>query len=271
MHHKTRIIAEIGSNHLGDMKIAESMIQVAAEIGVDFVKFQSWQAKKLRKDFPDYEPTFKRHEKTEISDEDHCNLLDLCQKYGVEFLTTCFDMDRIDFLTSLDLKHIKVASPDSTSFTLIDKLIEVFPHVIISTGMTEQDELEKLIRHVKGAHVTLMHCVSLYPTPLDRINLDRMEWIQSQGIDAGFSDHSLGTEAAKLAIAMGASFLERHFTLSRSLPGKDQAMSTEPCELKELVEWSYAVPKMRGESKPPLTEAEKKLRGIYTGKWGDNR
>lgn len=98
-----------------------------------------------------------------------------------------------------------------------------------------------------------------------------MEWIKSQGVDAGFSDHTLGTEAGKLAIALGASFLEKHFTLSRSLPGKDQAVSIEPSELQELVEWTDVVSKMRGDSKPPLTEEEKKLRGIYVGKWGDNR
>lgn len=267
---RTQIIADISSNHMGDMRLAEALIAAAADVGVDTVKFQSWQASKLRPDFPDYGATFARHQIAELSDDDHYRLLALCKEYGVTFLTTCFDLQRAYFLSKLGMDSIKVASPDSTSFNLIDKLTDLFNHVIISTGMTTNEEVEKLIDHVSNKNVTILHCISLYPTPLDKVNLERMIWLREQGVKVGYSDHSMGVEAGMLAISLGAEILEKHITLSRYIPGKDQAMSTLPEEFKELVEWSKLVESMRGTANPGLSEAENSVRKIYVGKWGDN-
>jgi N,N'-diacetyllegionaminate synthase len=267
---KTKIIADVSSNHMGDMAIAQSIIKEAAHAGVDIVKFQSWQADRLRHDFPDYENTYQRHKKTELSDDDHRTLIDICNQYGVEFLTTCFDSTRMDFLCSLGLKTIKVASPDSMSLGMIGRLIDKFEHVIISTGMTSDVELKKLVQYVKGKNVTLLHCVSLYPTPIENVNLERMLWIRSMGVDTGFSDHSLGVTAGMFAISLGASILEKHITLSRSLPGKDQAMSTTPDEFKQICEWADCVEKMKGTAQHELSREEEYLQKIYRGKWGNN-
>jgi len=268
---RTKIIADIGANHMGDMAVAEALVRAAAEAGVDTVKFQSWRADRLRPDFPDYEAAYRRHRRTELSDEDHRRLIGLCRDCGVEFLTTCFDLGRVDFLAGLGLRSIKVASPDSTSFRLLDRLLERFEHVIISTGMTPDEELDRLLDHVRGRNVTILHCVSLYPTPPERVNLERMLRIREQGFRAGFSDHSLGTEAGRLAIALGAEILEKHITLSRRLPGKDQAISTTPEEFRELADWARTVERLRGTAQPGLSPAEEELRRIYVGKWGDNR
>ena len=268
---KTKIIADVSSNHMGNMAVAEAMIETAAQVGVDMVKFQSWQAEKLRHDFPDYEGTFKRHRKAELSDEDHEFLMEACRNRGVEFLTTCFDVDRVDFLADIGLRTIKVASPDCTSFRLLDLLMDRFEHLIISTGMTSNDDVEKMIKHVKGHKVTVLHCVSLYPTTLDRVNLARMEWIRTLGVSAGFSDHTRGVEAGTLAIAMGAEILEKHFTLSTSLPGKDQAMSSTPDVFARLSDWANLVVRMKGVQNPALSNEELKLRDIYVGKWGNNK
>lgn len=277
---KTKIIADVSSNHMGDMAVAEALIKEAAHAGVDIVKFQSWQADKLRHDFPDYETTYKRHKKTELSDDDHKRLIDICSKYGVEFLTTCFDSTRMDFLVSLGLKSIKVASPDSMSFGMIGRLIDRFEHVIVSTGMTTDTELKKLVEFVKGVsdplkknnsqNVTLLHCVSLYPTPIENVNLERMLWLRSMGVETGFSDHSLGVTAGMFAIALGASILEKHITLSRSLPGKDQSMSTTPDEFRMLCEWAKSIEQMKGTAEHELSREEEYLRKIYRGKWGIN-
>ena len=267
---KTKIIADVSSNHMGDITVAESLIKEAAHAGVDIVKFQSWQADKLRTDFPEYESTFKRHKKTELSDDDHIRLIEICSKYGVEFLTTCFDSTRMDFLSSLGLKSIKVASPDSMSFGMIGRLMDKFEHVIISTGMTTDSELNKLVKYVTGKNVTLLHCVSLYPTPIEKVDLKRMLWIQSMGVEAGFSDHSLGVVAGMYAIALGATILEKHITLSKSLPGKDQAMSTTPDEFKTLCDWANSIEQMKGTAQHELSREEEYLRKIYRGKWGDN-
>lgn len=268
---RTRIIADMSSNHMGNMAIAEAMISAAAHAGVDTVKFQSWQARKLRADFPDYRATFARHCLSELSDEDHHLLIKVCRDKGVEFLTTCFDLERVDFLAALGLKSIKVASPDCTSFRLLDRLMERFEHIIISTGMATDQEVERMIEHTRGHKVTVLHCVSLYPTPLDRVNLERMNWLRSLGVQVGFSDHTLGVEASMLAIGMGAEIVEKHFTLSRNLPGKDQAMSSTPEEFARLVEWAALVEKMRGEPHPGMSDEEMRLRALYVGKWGDNR
>ncbi len=268
---KVRIVADIGSNHLGNMAIAEAMVSAAAEVGVDMVKFQSWQASKLRPDFPDYQATFARHLSTELSDEDHYRLVNFCREKGVEFLTTCFDLERVDFLAGLGLRTIKVASPDCASFRLLDRLMEKFEHLIISTGMSTDEEVERMIRHTRGHKVTVLHCVSLYPTPLDKVNLERMNWLRSFGVEVGFSDHSLGVEASMLAISMGAQMVEKHFTLSRRLPGKDQAVSGTPEEFAQLVAWAALVEQMKGQAHPGMSEEELKLRALYVGKWGDNK
>ena len=236
----TVIIADCSSNHMGNMDIAFEMIKLAAEAGIDTVKFQSWRADNIPKDFPYYDSVYARHYKTQLSDDDHIRLIEHCNDNNINFLTTCFDIDRVDFLASLGISEIKVASPDCVSFNLLDLLMKKFPRLIISTGMSTDEEIESMINHVKGHDVIVLHCVSIYPTPLDKVNLERIEWLKSFGVRVGFSDHSLGTEASMLAIAMGVEIIEKHFTLSRSLPGKDQSMSTEINEFKRIVEWREA-------------------------------
>jgi N,N'-diacetyllegionaminate synthase len=268
---KTTIIADVSSNHMGDINLAKTMIEIAAKAGVDTVKFQSWKADSLRKDFPDYEATYARHRKTQLSDEDHKTLIDHCRAKGVEFLTTCFDLSRVDFLASLGLKRIKVASPDCGSERLLKALMKKFPSLIVSTGMTPEEDVRKAVEITRGHDVVFLHCVSLYPTPLDKANLRRMDWLKNMGVRVGLSDHSLGTQASKVAIARGAEIIEKHYTLSRQLPGKDQAMSMQPDEFAELCKFRDEVALMEGVETPPLSEEEQRLRGIYVGKWGNNR
>lgn len=268
---KTKIIADISSNHMGNLDIAKAMVEAAAGAGVDVVKFQSWRAGALRKDFPEYAGTFQRHSLTELSDADHVELLSHCALQGVEFLTTCFDLERVDFLASLGLQCIKVASPDCGSVRLLESLMARFPRLIISTGMTPGDEVKRAIEVTRGHDVVFLHCTSIYPTPPEQMNLERMDWLAGHGVRVGSSDHSLGTDAGLIAIARRAEYLEKHFTLSRSLPGKDQAMSTEPAEFRRLVEFRDTVAIMDGVPNPALSAEEQRLRGIYVGKWGDNR
>lgn len=264
---RTRIIAEAGANHNGDIELAKEMIRVAANCGADYIKFQSWQSKNLKLGDPNYE----RHRKSELSDADHLILMEECARSGIQFLTTCFDIGRIEFLASLGLKTIKIASPDCGSAKMISLMKDVFEHLIISTGMSYDQEVEKTAKLLMGYSYTFLHCVSLYPTPLDKVNIARMDWLRQFTPSVGFSDHTLGTEAAKLAIARGTSFVEKHFTLDRGLPGKDQAISVEPAEIKELVEFAAQTEMMMGMERPTLSADEEKMRQIYIGKWGDNR
>ena len=266
-----KIIAEFTSNHLGDERIMTAMLQEAKRLGVDIVKFQSWQAARLRPDFPDYQATYQRHRSAELSDEQHRRLVRQCRELGLEFLTTCFDIHRVEFLASLGISTVKMASPDANSWSLMGRLMERFKTVIISTGLIEHGELEDLLRRVDRRKVVLLHCISLYPTPLAEVNLSRMEWMRAQGFRTGLSDHTEGAEAAMLAIARGAEFVEKHFTLSRALPGKDQAMSATPDVFEQICRWRDQVPLMMGQPIRRLTEMEQQIRATYVGKWGNNR
>lgn len=266
---RTRIIAEIGANHGGDMELAAKMVQSAAEAGADWVKFQSWRADTLPDDYPAEDVAYYR--KCQLSDEDHRFLIGICEANGVRFLTTCFDLGRVEFLASLGLDAIKVASPDLGSHKLLRILKDSFPHLIVSTGMSHDEEVFQAAEVLSGADFTFLHCVSQYPTPLEKVNMARMDWLRGFTSSVGFSDHTRGTAAGKLAIDRGAAFVEKHFTISRDLPGRDQGVSAEPDEIRELAEHAKLTARMVGSAHPGLNETELGLRKRYIGKWGDNR
>jgi sialic acid synthase SpsE len=265
-----RLIAEIGANHLGNLDIARAMIDAALAAGCDTVKFQSWRPEKLAAAFPDYQAAFDRHSRTVLTDSGHAELLNYCRMRGIRFLTTCFDVDRIGFLASLGLEEIKVASPDCGSIRMLELLMKRFSRLIISTGMTEEQDVLRAIDVTRGHDVVFLHCVSLYPTPPDRVNLARMHWLREQGARVGFSDHTMGVDAAMLAVAQGAEIIEKHFTLSRQMPGKDQSVSGEPPEFRTIARWISTVQVVTGAPHPGLSGEERRLREIYVGKWGSN-
>lgn len=268
---KTYIVADASSNHMGNMDLAKGMIELAAKNGVDCVKFQSWKADTLRKNFPDYASTYARHRKSELSDQDHAMLIETCKNNGIDFLTTCFDIERAPFLASLGIGRIKVASPDCGSSRLLEVLMRYFQKLVISTGMTPEEDVRRAIDITRGHDVVFLHCVSIYPTPLDMVNIKRMDWLRSLGVRVGYSDHSMGTEAGKLAICRGAEILEKHYTLSRNLPGKDQSMSMQIDEFADLAKFAKSVEEMEGVENPKISEEEQLLRQIYIGKWGNNK
>jgi N,N'-diacetyllegionaminate synthase len=262
------VIAEVGANHGGDMLLAKEMIRVAAECGADAVKFQSWQSKNLAPGDPNYD----RHRKAELTDENHYELIDSCKKSGVDFLTTCFDVHRVDFLASLGLKAIKVASPDLASSTMIRRLRDKFEYLIISTGMSRDEEVRTTGELLRGTPFAFLHCVSVYPTPAHLVRLRRMEWLRQFTPDVGFSDHTMGSHAAGAAISLGACIIEKHFTTDRSLPGKDQAVSAIPDELREICSLAREIPLLMGRPEDvDILKDEIGNRSRYIGKWGNNR
>ncbi len=175
---KVNIIAEIGSNHNGDMTLAKEMISAAKESGADYSKFQSWREEDLQpgpwdKDVPFFNYKNKRdfYKKAQLSNDNHYELKEYCDKVGIKFLTTCFSNHRADFLSDLGLDTIKVASTDSTNQLMIDNLSHKFDRLIVSTGMTTNAEIKDLcgwLSHCCKKHV-VMHCISMYPTPLEKL------------------------------------------------------------------------------------------------------
>ena len=267
---KTKIIADLTSNHMGDMNVIESMIKTLAINGVDIVKVQSWQADRLRKDVNDYNTNYEYYLKHQLNDDKHWEIKGMCDKYKIQMLATCFDLNRVEYLSTLGLKTVKIASPDTASYKMINKALEVFDHVIISTGSTTKTELEKTIKLCYKKNVTFLHCVTIYPCPLNKVNMKRFIWLKDQGLRVGYSDHTLGTEAAKYAISLGAEYVEKHFTLNRELPGRDQKTSATIDEFIDLVLWCKLINKMRGKFNPSFSVEEKIFRQNYIGKWGDN-
>jgi len=267
-HKKTKIILEAASNHNGNIETAKDMVRTAAAIGADYIKFQSYRAEKLVN--ADDEEV-RRRSSLELSDEDHVVLLEECRNSGIKFLTTPFDMDRIEFLSGLGLEEIKIASPDVGSTLMIEKLKQHFSHLIISTGMATNEEITKTAQLLKDHEFTFLHCVALYPTPPEKAHLIRMNWLRQFTSSVGLSCHSLDLSVAQIAIAQGADFVEQHFTLSRNQEDFGHFFSIEPQEAEKLVRWRDKCAEIIGELYEDCLDEELPMRDQFIGKWGDNR
>jgi len=273
-----KIIAEIASCHNGNIELAKKMIQEVAKTGVDIVKFQSWQAKNVSNSDPDK----KRYESLELSDEAHFILKEECEKNGVEFMTTCYDGDRISFLKSLGLKKIKVASTDLKHFNFLQKLRDNFEEVIVSTGMSTEDEMRKAVDILKTGKYTIMHCVSSYPCPLEKANLKKLLWLKTIADSVGYSDHVHGIEAALFSMGMGVNYIEKHFTLDQNMPQTAHTtgeglkpitthmIADKPEVFKELCKWREKYEIALGSGSLDLLPEEKLTREKYTGRLGKN-
>lgn len=267
MSTKTKVIAEVASNHGGDIQLAKRFIRVAAECGADYVKFQSWQGKNLRPDDPQYDWFIR----SELSDKGHLELMEECQARGIQFLTTCFEAERVRFLASLGLKEIKVGSADTGSYRMLRELRGHFERILISTGMATEDEVRGTAAVLEGQAFTLMHTVSLYPTPVAQANLRRMKWLRQFTPSVGYSDHTIGTGAAKLAIALGADYVEKHFCLGKQGPGRAMVWDMTPQELEEIVTFAREAETLLGDEHLMLTAELQAARRRFIGRFGDNR
>jgi N-acetylneuraminate synthase len=274
MHDPVLIIAEAGVNHDGSLDDACRMIDVAAEAGADVVKFQTFVPEAVltvRAMKAAYQQTntgeggtqLDMVRKLALSRDDHRVLADRCARRGVRFMSTAFDMQSLDFLSGLDMPAIKIPSGDLTWGAMLLAAARVGPPLVVSTGMATLDEvrealtviafgltrtgdpsdpedLERAFAEGQAAlreRVTLLHCTTEYPAPLEAINLRAMDTMaQTFGLKVGYSDHSLGTTVSVAAVARGACVIEKHFTLSRARPGPDHPASLEPDELATMVQ-----------------------------------
>jgi N-acetylneuraminate synthase len=248
------IIAEAGINHNGDVKLAAELVAAAAEAGADAIKIQTH--------FPEHEmlrggataayvgeSLFDLLTRTAVSRDDHLTLRDLAKQKGILFLSTPFSREAADFLETVGVPVFKTGSGELTHVPLQQHIARKGQPMIISTGMSTPDEIDRTVQAVRevGTPFALMHCTSTYPTPYEHVQLDCIPALQAKyGVPVGFSDHTLGSFAAFAAVALGANLFEKHFTVSRSLPGPDQQGSMEPQELRELVQGIRAIEQARG-------------------------
>ena len=248
---KTIIIAEAGVNHNGDINTAKKLIAAAADAGADYVKFQTFKASRLvskSAQKADYQNTntgnsnesqLEMLQKLELSEADHYLLLDYCRQKNIQFFSTAFDLESLEFLKKLGLTLFKVPSGEITNLPYLEKLASIAGEIIISTGMSTMDEIGEAIAALKTistAKITVLHCNTEYPTPFTDVNLRAMDTIKDKfNVAIGYSDHTLGIEVPIAAVTLGATVIEKHFTLDKTLPGPDHAASLEPAELKAMV------------------------------------
>ena len=249
----TLIIAEAGVNHNGSQKLARELIQVAAEAGADLIKFQTFaadrlvtgSAKKADYQLVTTEAQESQHEmirKLELSREVHEELIEYCQQCGIGFFSTGFDIQSVSLLAELGLDRFKIPSGEITNLPYLQHLGSYGKPIILSTGMAKLGEIEAALEVLEASGTTrekvaVLHCNTEYPTPMEDVNLRAMCAIRDGlGVQVGYSDHTLGIEVPVAAVAMGATVIEKHFTLDRNIQGPDHRASLEPAELKAMVQ-----------------------------------
>lgn len=274
-----RIIAEAGVNHNGSLDLAKRLVDVAADAGADFVKFQTFKAENIvtrdaakaeyqKKNIDDGDDSqFGMLKRLELSEDDHIEVMHYCESRGIQFLSTAFDLESIDFLHSLGLKIWKIPSGEITNYPFLRKIAQFNEEVIMSTGMCDADDVRAAMNALADNgqdlnKVALLHCTTQYPTPMSDVNLKAMCALKDFVEHVGYSDHTQGIEIPVAAVALGADVIEKHFTLSREMPGPDHKASLEPDELKAMVKAIRNVEQALGDGKKRVADAEKSNRAV---------
>jgi N,N'-diacetyllegionaminate synthase len=262
----TFIIAEAGSNHDGKIEKVKKLIDIAADAGVDAVKFQAFKADKLF----NTEETVRKLKKIEFKEGWYEEIFEYAHNKGIILLFSVFDEKTVDILSNYDMVAYKIASYELLHFPLLEEIIKKNKPIILSTGMANQLEVDKVINWINSKghdQIMVMHCVSQYPAQIDDVNLNSITVLKKYNLPVGFSDHTLGIYASIAAVAMGSNIIEKHFTISRSMDGPDHSYSLEPSELKEMVNGIRQVDKMLGveEITPSIYEVNQResRRAIY--------
>ncbi|HEY5750340.1 MAG TPA: N-acetylneuraminate synthase [Chryseolinea sp.] len=275
MTNKTLIIAEAGVNHNGDLDLAKQLIDVAASAGADFVKFQTFTAEKLvsaaavkadyqQKNFSGQDNSqLNMLKKLELDETKHRLLMDYARDRGIAFLSTAFDLESVDMLNALGIPLFKIPSGEVTNLPLIQKIGRLGKPVILSTGMCNLADIEAALEALyrvgtEKKSITVLHCNTQYPTPMNDVNLSAMQTIgQAFDVPVGYSDHTTGIEVPIAAVALGATVIEKHFTLDRNLPGPDHKASLEPSELIDMVRSIRNIEKALGSPLKRPSDSEK--------------
>ena len=267
---KTFIIAEAGVNHNGSYNLAKKLVDAAKYCKADAIKFQTFKAansiskfaKKIKyqkKSKNDKISQLNMLKKLELSKSEFIKLKNYCKKKKILFLSTPKSIDDARFLNKIGIKIFKIGSGDILDFELLNYISKTKKKVILSTGMSTLKEIKKAAQFFDKKKLNLLHCVSLYPTPVNLANLKTIPFLKNRlGIECGFSDHTLGYEVSLGAVSLGAHIIEKHLTLNKKLPGPDQKTSLSVEEFKDMVLFIRNIDKALGESKKVISRKEKK-------------
>ena len=274
---KVYIIAEAGVNHNGSLDIAKKLVDEAKKSGADCIKFQTFiaeniisknakQAKYQTKNIGKEQSQLEMIKKLELSFEDFKQLNNYCIEKNIDFLSTAFDLESIDFLESLGMNTWKIPSGEITNLPYLIKIAKLKKKVILSTGMSTMQEIEDAVNIFKkyGTNdITILHCTTQYPTLFEDVNLNAMLSIKEKfGYDVGYSDHTKGIEVPIAAVALGATVIEKHFTLDNNMIGPDHKASLQPDELKKMVESIRNIELSLGDGRKVVANSEKENMSI---------
>lgn len=244
------VIAEAGVNHNGSFELAKKMVDAAKEAGVDYVKFQTFNPQKLVSKYAEKakyqkettgsdETQLQMLQKLTLTEDNFLSLRDYCKEVGIGFISTPFDLDSIAFLETFDMDFWKVPSGEVTNLPYLEAIARTKRKVVMSTGMCDMNEIQDAMEVLKKngtTEITLLHCNTQYPTPYEHVNLSAMSTIKDTlHKEVGYSDHTQGIEVPIAAVAMGATVIEKHFTLDKNMEGPDHKASLDPTELKQMV------------------------------------
>lgn len=270
----TIIIAEAGVNHNGDIGLAKKLVDAAVASGADYVKFQTFKAEKLvtrtagmaayqKENLGADDSQFRMLKKLELKDDMHHELKAYCEKAGIGFLSTPFDLESITFLQELGITLGKIPSGEITNLPYLRKMAGAFRQLVMSTGMSELSEVKASLEVLLKAgaskdQITILHCNTQYPTPMGDVNLRAMDTMRRElGVAIGYSDHTTGIEVPIAAVALGATVIEKHFTLDRNMEGPDHRASLEPDELASMVRSIRNIEQALGDPLKTVSDSEK--------------
>ena len=273
---KVLVIAEAGVNHNGNLKIAKKLVDVAKSAKADYIKFQSFTHNKLvtmnspkanyqKSSLNSKETQSSMLKKLELSKLNHLKLIDYCKKKNIKFLSTAFDIDNLKFLLKTKIDFIKIPSGEITNLPLLKYIKKINKEILLSTGASTLKEIKIALKilNKKKKNITILQCNTAYPTPIKHLNLNTLITFKKKfNCKVGFSDHSLSIIAPAAAVALGATIIEKHFTLSRSMKGPDHKSSLEPGELSEMIKNIREIEQALGSSKKNITKSERENRKI---------
>lgn len=270
------IIAEAGVNHNGSVEIAKKLVEQAKQAGVDCVKFQTFSSESLvtsnalqadyQKKNTDDTTQLEMLKKLELTHDEFRQLKDFCDELGIDFISTPFDFESIEFLDKLGMKFWKVPSGEITNLPYLEKISHTGKPVILSTGMCNLQEVKDAIKILEDGgceDISVLHCTTEYPAPFSECNLNVIETLDTElKKKIGYSDHTRGILTPVIAVAKGAQIIEKHFTLDRSMDGPDHSASLEPDELKEMVNNIRLTEQMLGDGVKCSTVSESSNRAV---------
>lgn len=273
----TLIIAEAGVNHNGSIDIAKLLVDKAADAGADIIKFQTFKSEKLVSKSAQQAEYQKKNigaksdnsqlsmlKKLELSEQNHVELMAYCKEKDIKFFSTAFDFDSIDYLHALNLGLWKIPSGEVTNYPFLKRIAAFNEKTILSTGMCDMQDVRAAVdalykNGLSKENLTLLHCNTEYPTPFEDVNLRAMDALRKEfGVEVGYSDHTKGIEVPIAAVALGATVIEKHFTLDRNMEGPDHKASLEPDELKAMVSAIRHIEQALGDGYKKISNSERR-------------